>query len=170
MSMIAYLIRVSARELDSYRNDSSLLSNKLESHFEGKNESSIQDLDKAWEGVYFILTGQALADYGTNGSIHPLAKTIFSESIIDENLDFGYGPATYVTTEEVKYVNNIISEISEQEIHKRFNGSLMQELGIYPEIWDDEDALPYLLENFKNLQDVYAAAAQNNEAVIVFLT
>lgn len=45
----------------------------------------------------------------------------------------------------------------------------MNELGIYPEGWEEEGNLEYLLDYVKEVQATYATAAKNNEAVIIFI-
>ncbi len=45
----------------------------------------------------------------------------------------------------------------------------MTELDIYPTIWDEADAVDYLLEHFKIVKEVYAEASKNGEAIITFI-
>ena len=46
----------------------------------------------------------------------------------------------------------------------------MKELGVYPNVWDHEDAADYLIEYFETLQEVYALAVENKEAIITFIS
>lgn len=166
MSMIANLLRITDEELKMYLNDSSLLEKKLDRVYEQEEDETLIDLDKAWEGILFLLTGQNLADVVESN--HPLAKAIIGEDTIDEDQDLGYGPALYLTPEQVNDVNKQLSSVSNEEMAARYKPDVMTELGIYPEIWDEE-ALEYLMEYIDVLRNTYAVASKNNEAIIAFI-
>ena len=162
MSMIGNLLRVSNTELQEYLKDSSLLENRVYS--EGA-DPTIVDIDKSWEGILFLLTGQSLAE-----ADHPLAAVLFSGQIIDENQDLGYGPAHYVTPAQVAELNAQISKISFADLEQKFDPAKMMESGIYPDIWEERDvAIDYLAENYNLIRDIYAKAAANGEAIITFV-
>ncbi|KAA5543416.1 DUF1877 family protein [Adhaeribacter rhizoryzae] len=160
--MIGNLLRVTSSELEEYLQDSSLLENRV--YDDEAEDPNLVDIDKSWEGILFLLTGQNLEN-----SSHPLAKVLFSGQFIDEDQDLGYGPAQYLTPEQVKEVNAEISKITISELSKNYNPNRMSELEIYPNIWDEEDNLEYLTDYFKTVQEVYSEAAGRNEAVITFL-
>ncbi|WP_177222688.1 DUF1877 family protein [Chitinophaga sp. YR627] len=42
-------------------------------------------------------------------------------------------------------------------------------LGIYPQIWDQADSFDDLYNNFTALQQIFASAAQNDQAIITFI-
>jgi hypothetical protein len=161
--MIGNLLRVTNSELEEYLQDSSLLENRVYDD-ESEEDSNLVDIDKSWEGILFLLTGQNLEN-----SDHPLARTLFSGQLIDEDQDLGYGPAQYLTPDQVKEVNAEISKITIDEISKNYDPKKMNELGIYPNVWNEEESLEYLTDYFKTVQEVYSKAAQNNQAIITFL-
>lgn len=163
MSMIGNLLRVTNSELEEYLQDSSLLENRVYDD-EAEEDSNLVDIDKSWEGILFLLTGQNLEN-----SDHPLARTLFSGQLVDEDQDLGYGPAQYLTPDQVKEVNAEISKITIDEISKNYDPKKMNELGIYPNVWNEEESLEYLTDYFKTVQEVYSKAAQNNQAIITFL-
>jgi hypothetical protein len=163
MSMIANLLRVTKADLDAYLNDSSLLE---ESVYNDEVENpNLVDMDKSWDGILFLLTGQNFAN-----TEHPLAKVLFSGQLIDEEQDLGYGPAHYLTPEQVVELNAQIANISIVDLKQKYDPKKMNEIEVYPSIWDEGDeAFDYLAQYFKDLQQVYADAAKNGEAVITFV-
>ncbi|GAB2982065.1 YfbM family protein [Mucilaginibacter puniceus] len=164
MSMIGNLLRVNQTELNEYLNDSSLLEGRI--YNEEADDPSLVDIDKAWEGVIFLLTGQCLAD-----ADHPLLAVLFSGQVIDNDQDLGYGPAHYLTPEQVVELNNQISQITVTDLKQRFEPVRMIELGIYPEIWDDSpETFEYLNEYFSIVQQVYKEASHKNQAIISFIS
>ena len=163
MSMIGNLLRVSKSELEDFLKDSSLLENKI--YDDETGNGNLADIDKSWDGIIFLLTGQGLAT-----AEHNLVRVLFSGQIIDEEQDLGYGPAHYLTPEQVDELNNEISIITITDLKQKFNPEKMTELEVYPSIWDEgDDAFDYLADGFTTLQNVFASAAKNGEAVITFL-
>ncbi|AWH86907.1 DUF1877 domain-containing protein [Flavobacterium album] len=162
--MIANLLRVSGEELEEILKDSSKINQKLEDIYEQEeiDRNVIRDLDKSWEGLLFVLTGQAL-----NDSDHPLSAVLFSGQIVDEDQDLGYGPGHYLTPEQVRELNEMLAAVTADDLKKRYDPKAMA--GIYPDIWEDNSGLEYVLHYFNVLKEIYAGAAQNNEAVITFL-
>lgn len=162
MGMIANFLRVSESELNDYLKDSSLLADNIYSDEENTN---LTDIDKSWGGILFLLTGQGLEELD-----HPLSRILFSGELIDEDQDLGYGPAHYLTVLEVKEIYNEISQITPEELRGRYDAEKMEELGIYPNIWDDnEESLDYLLDSYNDVLEVYSEAVKNNQAIITFI-
>ena len=165
MGMIANLLRVTQSELEDYLEDSSLLEDRI--YDDEGDEQNLVDIDKSWDGIIFLLTGQNCGS--TND--HPLVEILFSEQIIDVEQNLGYSPAHYLTPKEVIELNNQISKITIADLKQKFDPEKMTELGVYPIIWDEgEEAFDYLANGFTDLQNVYAEAAKNGEAIITFLS
>lgn len=161
MGMIANLLRVTTAELETYLLDSSLLEGRIYSE-EAAEDQNLIDVDKAWDGIILLLTGQNIQN-----ADHPLVQVLFSGQLIDEEQDLGYGPGHYLTSDQVKDLNEKISKITTEDLKLKYNSKQMNELDVYP-IWD-EDSFDYLDENFKLLQQTYAEAANKEQAIITFL-
>lgn len=164
MSMIGNLLRVTKTELEEYLKDSSLLEERIYNEESDDEDPNLVDIDKSWDGIIFLLTGQNFEN-----ATHPLTKVLFSGQIIDEEQDLGYGPRQYLTPEQVKELNEQISKISIEELRKKYDAKRMTELGVYPNIWESEDEVNYLTEYFQTIQEVYAEASKNYEAIITFI-
>lgn len=162
MSMIGNLLRVTNQELDDYLNDCTLLEDRI--YNSTTDDNNLLDIDKSWDGIHFLLTGNNLED-----TSHPLSKFLFSGQVINEEQDLGYGPAQYLTSEQVKEVNDLLVKISVDDLRKKYNPSKMSELEIYPNSWQDEDEIEYLLHHYLKVQEIYALAAKNQEAIITFI-
>lgn len=163
MGMIGNLLRVKKSELEEYLKDSSLLEDKIYDE-ETENENLV-DIDKSWDGIIFLLTGQSFA-----AADHNLVRVLFSGQIIDEEQDLGYGPAHYLTPEQVAELHNEISTITISDLKEKFNPKKMKELEVYPTIWDEgDDAFDYVADGFTTLQNIFADATKNGEAIITFL-
>lgn len=166
MSMIGNFLRVSTVQLESFLKDSSLLEELVYEDESENGNPNLTDIDKSWDGILYLLTGETMRD----GYTQPLAKVLFSEEFVDEDQDMGYGPAHYLTAAQVTELNEQLKNISPEILKQRFNAEKMTELEIYPTIWDEgEGAFDYLSDYFKDVQEVYATAADKGEAIITFI-
>jgi len=164
MGMIGNFLRVTKAELDVYLKDSSLLEDRI--YNDETEDKNLVDTDKAWAGIIFLLTGKDFEE----AEDHPLMKVFFSGQLIDEEQDMGYGPAHYLTPQQVSELNKEISPITIADLKKNFDIKKMTEAEVYPTIWDEgEEAFDYLAEYFKIMQQVYSDAVKNNEAIITFI-
>lgn len=168
MGMIQSYLRVDIETLNNFIADSSRLEDIVFEQNNTDNESFL-DLDKAWEGIFFLITGQSLAE--AVGEEAPLLGILMGPTEIDPDQDMGYGPATYITAEQTKEIYSAIKDLTKDELSANFDPSRMAEEGIYPDIWeDDENALEYLLDYLDDLKNFYKKAVENGEAVVMFLS
>lgn len=161
--MIASLLRVTTSELETYLENSTLLEERVYSP-DAERDFSLTDVDKAWDAIIFLLTGQNIQN-----ADHQLVQVLFSGQIIDEEQDLGYGPAHYLTPEQVKDINRQINLITEEELQQKYDSKKMNELDVYPSRWDDE-AFEYVNHHFKGLQKIYSDADKNDQGIITFLS
>ena len=157
-------LRVSKDELKEYIENSELLEERVFSE-DIDEDDNLLDLQKSWDGIAFLLTGK-----GATEASGEISNIMFSDKLIDEEQDMGYGPACYVDSDEVKNLNNIISKISIEELKEKFDPNKMNQLELYPGDWDREEELEYLIENFKELQAFYQKATNENQAIIMMLS
>lgn len=161
--MSLQFIRVTPLELTSYLLDSSLLAERvLNNEIQDVNR---YDIDKSWDGIIFLLTGKNSSD-----TSEPLSKIIFSNQLIDKDQDLGTGPAHYLTPEEVSSLHYQIKNITSHSLKEKFNAAAMKEMGVYPNnVWDEPEVDDYLIEYFEMIQDIFASATKNGEALITFV-
>ena len=164
MSMIGNLLRVTEAELQAYRADSAQLENRI--YQDTGTDPALVDIDKTWDGIVFLLTGQPLSQ-----TAHPLVRVLFSGQLVDEEQDLGYGPAHYLTPAEVAELQPLLAAIGVAELKQRFDPARMSELGTYPNIWDEgDDAFDYVADGFATVQELYAEAARRGEGMITFIS
>ena len=164
--MIGNLYRVTSKELEEILKDSSLLEDKVYSE-ESDSLNNLLDLDKSWEGIFFLLTGYGIAEIDEAKA--PLSWSVFGEQIIDEEQDMGYGPANYIDSSQVNELNKALDKISTESLAKKYDAKKMMELGIYPEVWEEKESFDYLMDYFEQLKEFYKVAEKENNAVISFI-
>ncbi len=124
------------------------------------------DLDKAWHGLHYLLTG---TDWAGEEPLNFLA----SGGTVAGDIDVGYGPARVLTSDEVQMLWTALQPITRQTLAARFNPTEMISLGIYPEIWDrdpcDDDTFDYCAVYFDDLKCFVARAASCRLGMVIRL-
>ena len=164
MGMISNFLRVDSNMLESFRADSRLLENRIYSD-EIDDDPDFIDIDKSWDGIIFLLTGQ-----NVEKAEGEMLKLFFSGNLIDPEQNLGYGPAHYLDATEVRYLSDKMNKIQLEELKGKFDAIKMKNMDVYPGIWDEgEVALSYLIDSFEDLRSFYQQAATNNQAIISIL-
>jgi hypothetical protein len=124
------------------------------------------DVDKAWHGIHFLLTGTAW-----EGSF-PLNFIVSGGKEVGD-VDVGYGPARALMSEDVRRLNAALEPLTSEELKRRFDSEQMTRLQIYPEIWDrdpeEDDSLAYLIEYYTDLRDFVRRTADRGHGLLVYL-
>jgi len=165
--MIGNVMRISEAQLASYKETPELIEEKV---FDEDNYEAewFLDLDKAWEGIHYIIARRSLMESDDEPDV--LVRALFSCQLVDEQQDLGYGPVNYLTAQQVKETNAELQKISEEEAKSRLDLKDMAKKQVYPGIWAEEDAVDYVLEYFTELKYFYQKASENNEAILFFLS
>jgi hypothetical protein len=121
------------------------------------------EIDKAWHGIHYLLTGSA------EEGPEPLTWAVFLGG--DEiGEDMGYGPARLLSAEHVRLIANALP--NENVFVESYDPKAMEKAEIYPSIWvrEGEEALEYLLEYYQELRKFYQAAATRGDRVIQWIS
>jgi hypothetical protein len=158
MGMIGNLKQISVEQLNKLLNNPDLVEETI---FNEEEEDSL-DLDKSWHGIHYLLNGEVW------DGVEPLRFVIMGKEEIGE--DFGYGPARYLTAEDVNAVAGVLKTIKTDDLRAKFDKTRFVEADIYPSIeWNEED-LEYLLQYYKELASYYITAANNGNAMLTYFT
>ncbi len=165
MGMIMYLLRISKQEFESYIDKPELfLENRVDDAYS-------MDIDKAWGGILYLLTGRAFASGCPEDEVDSLNRIFFSAQFFDEDMDVGYGPAHYLTPEQVAGIHRKIASLTEAELKARYNIEAMnKEEKLYPSLDWNEKIFDYLYFHFQALQSFFATAASRGEAIVTYLS
>jgi len=122
------------------------------------------DVDKAWHGIHFLLTGSA---WGGTG---PEAFVVAGGTEIGA-VDVGYGPARAFWSDEVKAIADRLRGIDEAQLRLACDRDRLAENEIYPDIWGEatESCCGYLLRHFAVLKRFVCDAAERGKGLIVYL-
>ena len=163
MGMVSYIAPVPPATLEALRREPEDVEDYLYPN-DGDDEPPHQlDVDKAWHGLHYLLTGRA------EGGAEPLAWTLLGGEEIGPEL--GYGPARFLTPPQVAAVAAALSGLDGPALAGRFDAADMAAQAIYPDIWerDGAEALDYLLAHFGPLAAAYRDAANRGDAMLLWL-
>jgi hypothetical protein len=120
------------------------------------------DVDKAWHGIHYLLSSSVWEGEG------PLADVVLRGTEIGG--DVGYGPARYLTPQQVQAVAEALADLPTDYLERRYNREELARAEIYPEIWDEgEGALEYLQHWYESLRKYYLDAASKRNAMLKFI-
>jgi Domain of unknown function (DUF1877) len=165
MSMIGNFRALPDKELEALFAEPSRVEQLLyESLLGGGSNGNELDVDKAWHGLHFLLTGSAWQ--GT----FPLNFIAAGGREVGD--DLGYGPARGLTSRDVLQIDAALEPLTADELRQRFDPQRMTELEIYPFGWsDDPDSeRDYLLEFYADLRGFVRRTAEHGHALLVYLS
>lgn len=117
------------------------------------------DIDKAWHGLHFVLTGQAEPHHA------PLSDALLGGQEIGE--DQGYGPSLLLSTAHVRAIAVALATLSVEQVRSSVDLAAMDAAELYPGIWDDEGVVDEMLvPSFVTVRDFYAVAAAAGQVVV----
>ncbi len=129
-----------------------------------EGENIDDDLDKLWQGIHYCLNKTAY-------EAEPPMDFITVGGEVAGDIEVGYGPARLFSASSVNIIHERLSNISEKDIAANYNPKEMEQLDIYPNIWEreDDEGLEYITEYFGNLKTFIANCAKNEVGMAIFL-
>ncbi|MGC4119474.1 MAG: YfbM family protein [Myxococcales bacterium] len=128
-------------------------------------DDSVLDVDKAWHGLHYLLTGVAWDSPLPLGFIAAGGLEIGDE-------DVGYGPARSFTADEVRALCRALEPLTSDVLRQRFDPKAMDAADIYPSGWarvSEEDSRDYLLSHFDTLKQFLAGGAKRGLGLVTWL-
>jgi hypothetical protein len=163
MSMIGNFLAVSKEQLDSLIAHPGSIPAILYPNGGANLPTGHLDIDKAWHGIHFLLTGSEWEGES------PWSWVILGGTPVGP--DIGYGPARYLSPDQVREVAQALANLPRQELANRYDPVAMEATDIYPQIWvrDGPEGLVYLLSYYDEVVKYYQDAAARKLAVLLYL-
>lgn len=118
-------------------------------------------LEKAWHGLHYLMSGSA-----AEGEEPWNFLLLGGEPLGD---DTGYGPPRYFDPDSVRRLNLVLRNLSDEQLWSRFDADTMENEGVYPGIWDEEEAdlKEEYLEYFHELKDFMQKLNEHQKGMII---
>ena len=128
------------------------------------NENIQYDIDKAWLGIHFLLTGSI-----REGEAPLNFLVAGGEEAV--GCDIGYGPGHMFTSDQVKEIYEALLGVSKEEFENRYDPQKMVKEGIYSDIQgllqEEDDTLDYLSHYFVEMKGYIHRMTEQNMGMIV---
>lgn len=165
MSMTGQFAAISKAKLDELQDDPDSVADFLFLEADEGGPRHTADIDKAWHGIHFLLTGSP------SGGVGPLAAAIMGGEEIGDEEGYGYGAIRYLEGDEVQAIAHALSDTPTEELAKRYSVKALTAADIYPGIWEDEGdrAFDYLAGFYEDMVEFYQDAAKRGDVVLLYL-
>ncbi len=165
MGLYTCLLRIDPAELHEIKRED--LYHKF--HFiDGINDDpNLLSIDKSREGIMYLLTGNPhpLRIGSADEQLFHGKEIVFAESDTDGLVYWE------LTAAEVSTLNQVLMNISNDNLQNNFNPVEMERLHIYPYIWDrGNEAYDYLHNHFTALKNFVAETATGGMAIVTVTT
>jgi hypothetical protein len=131
-----------------------------------EHEGEMADLDKAWDGIHFLLNRGGGATSSLLGFLTEGGTEIPGQEV-------GYGPARVFRAAQVRAIASELSSVTDEELRTRYDAAAMVEADIYPQIWDrtppEDDPLGYLMENLGTLRSLMRKLVDSGSGLVLTL-
>ncbi|MEM9344019.1 MAG: YfbM family protein [Pseudomonadota bacterium] len=135
-----------------------------EKFLEDVPDEDICDIDKSWNALHFLLTGDSWGGPFPGGFI-------MAGNPIGDGTGWGYGPLRYFSAAQVAEVDDVLRQTTATDLIARSNATAMNEAEIYPEPWNDPiDEGGYLSTNYQKMQRFVAKARSGGRCLLVLLS
>lgn len=118
-------------------------------------------LDKSWHCLHFVLAGHPTESGDSAAGMSILGGT----EIPDRAQGMGYGPARYLTAEQVKAASEALQQFPIEERSREFNQNQAEAAQIYCPNFTPEELQHY----FQVLQSYYQEAAAKGHAMLLWI-
>ena len=166
MGIVACLASIPSYDLERLKNDTSLIEGYIYPNGGDDEPLNYVDVDKAWHGIHYVLTGQTdVCDGVLSLAVHGGEE--FGPAVTS------YGCARFLTAQQVVEVTRALSNVSDELLRERFRPEEMQTKGIYlGEFWtaDPTSTFSYLVNCYERLVRFYRDASNRGEAAIQWLS
>ena len=162
MSMTAAFVAISPEELEALLAEPEQVSELFFERLESQEQTQALDIDKSWNGIHFLLTGEPY------GGEPPNSLPILGGVEIGPEL--GYGPARYLQPAQVAQASQLLASTPVEVLRSRYQPKALEEADIYPSgIWQEEgeQAFEYLAHWYELLRGFYAQASSRGAAMLL---
>lgn len=173
--MIGQYARLTPADLKHAIDDPEWVQDHVEQLKDALDEAEIYEDD--WDGSDDP-PGRARL-YSTSKTWHLLAylmhrasfpvNVVYGEHVLDQDQDWGYGPASYLTPDRVRYAANALDAIPYSQLAQGVTAADLTAADIYPLPWDEETGVEWGRQYYERLTAFFGAAADAGDAVLCWL-
>lgn len=176
MSMIGQYARLTPEELRHAIDDPDWIMDHVDAIQDALDDADVWEDD--WDGSDDP-PGRARL-YSTQQAWHLLAflldrasfpvNVVHGEHVLDSEQDWGYGPASYLTPDRVRYASNALAALPFSELAQGVTAADLTAAELYPGGWDERDVVEWGGGYYERLAAFFGAAADSGDAILVWIS
>jgi hypothetical protein len=157
MSMIMEYARLGPADLAELRR---LLAEDPDQAYEFADDLAPRgmDTDKAWAGLHQLLA-----------TLDPPVDVVGGGTPVTDE-EWGYGSPRLLTPDEVRAASRFLDTTPFASLAAHYDAAEFSAAGVYPNIWDEDDALDYLANTYDRLVSFFRAAADEADHVLIWMS
>lgn len=170
VSMIGNWLRVTPAELAKAREDLDW-AYELAQGAQDTESSRLYELGKAWHAFDFLLERHGFSVPIVIGaeSFVDTSDDEFDEDAEDADTDWGYGPPSYLTPEQVATAATELAALTEEALTRGVDPAELTRAEIYPSVWDRPGELDWIVHHLAYVRKFFAAAAKSGDGIICWI-
>ncbi|MBE1486179.1 YfbM family protein [Plantactinospora soyae] len=171
MSINGNWLRVTPAELARAKDDLDWAEEFVQAAVAAEDER-LCGTDKAWQAFEFLLERRGFdieIAYGAESFVETPDLDPDDEEFVEPEVDWGYGPPRYLTPEQVATAATELAGLTEDDLIRGVDPAELTRAQIYPDVWDRPDELRWVTHHLPYVQDYFAAAAKDGDAIICWL-
>jgi hypothetical protein len=123
--------------------------------------------EKTWHALDFLLTRRGFPVSIIMGE-HPFGDDV--DSLEDPDTDWGYGPPSYLTPDEVRRAAEALAGLSEEDLLDGVDPGDLTRAEIYPNVWDrGPSELQWAVCELPWVKAYFEAAAKDGDAILCWI-
>jgi hypothetical protein len=96
-------------------------------------------------------------------------NVVRGEHVLDPEQDWGYGPASYLSPDRVRYAANALDATPYTQLSQGITIADLNAAEIYPSPWDADTSLEWAQDHYRTLTAYFGAAADSGDAILCWL-
>jgi hypothetical protein len=124
-------------------------------------------LDKAWDGICYLISPARRKGLNAPNGADVLRLAIDGVVTVNDEVSFSYGPPMLVPPQVVAQAAAMMALITPEMLAAHFDPEKMEAVEVSGSPWDGDGDLSYLTNYFEKLKAFYAESAADGHAVIV---
>ncbi len=172
--------RVPVELLESARWDKDFAYKLTTGEAEADQPYEAVDIGHSFDGLWYLLAPVRKEIFGMALSEPPddlMTKAIFGALSLGKEPDFSDGdqiepPIRFSDPRVVKAIADILQSVTGEVLAESYDPEEMDKCQVFPAEWEDdeEEGLKYLMEMFPVFKNLYLAAAEEGQGVIVSMS
>ncbi|HEX6685456.1 MAG TPA: YfbM family protein [Candidatus Limnocylindrales bacterium] len=176
MSMIGQYARLTPDELKRAIDDPEWAQDHIDSIQDALDDADVYEDD--WDGsdeppgrAKLYSTGKSwnLLEFLLGRASFPV-NVIYGDHVLDPEQDWGYGPASYLTPDRVRYASNALAALPFSQLAPGVTVAELKAARIYPDVWDELDAVEWGGGYYERLTAFFGAAADSGDAILMWIS